>query len=312
MHITNPTAVAILEAANLLRSGALVAFPTETVYGLGGDATNDNTVAKIFSVKNRPSFKPLIVHGSSINAFKKIVIISDLAKKLAMQFWPGPLTMVLPSKDRSSISSLVSAGSNNIAVRVPNHKVALALLKIVNIPIVAPSANVSGHISPTTAQHVVESLICNLDMILDGGSCRVGIESTVIDLSTKVPTLLRPGGVTLEALKDILGIIEISDYDQMNSSLKYDDYIPSLPIRMNVITPRVGEALLAFGPTTKSQLNLSVSGDLTEAATNLFSMLRELDSNKYIAIAVMPIPEGGLGFAINDRLRRGIKKIDDN
>lgn len=307
MPITLPTAAAIAEAAAFLRSGALVVFPTETVYGLGGDATNDRAVAAIFAAKGRPAFNPLIVHGPDTDSFAAAVIMDDRARRLAERFWPGPLTMVLPRRKGSPVSLLASAGLDSIAIRVPSHPVALSLLRAAEILVAGPSANPSGRISPTTARHVAEGLTGTLAMILDGGPCRVGVESTVIDLSAETPTLLRPGGVTLEALREILGPVAIAGAIQSgpprSPGMLTSHYAPTLPVRLNVSTARANEAFLAFGPAEDATLNLSVAGDLAEAAANLFSMLRRLDRPEYQAINVMPIPEDGLGLAINDRLR---------
>ncbi len=308
MPITPATVAAIAEAAAFLRAGSLVAFPTETVYGLGGDATDDRAVAAIFAAKGRPAFNPLIVHGPDRDAFGAAVIMDDRAARLAERFWPGPLTMVLPRRAESAVSLLASAGLDSIAVRVPAHPVALALLQAAGRLVAAPSANPSGRISPTTARHVADGLDGKLAMILDGGACRVGVESTVIDLSSRTPTLLRPGGVTLEALRDILGTVAIAGAGQSGGprspGMLASHYAPALPVRLNATAAEPAEALLAFGPAEGATLNLSADENLAEAAANLFSMLRSLDRPDYRGIAVMPIPEDGLGLAINDRLRR--------
>ncbi len=308
MSITLPTPTAIDEAAAFLRSGALVAFPTETVYGLGADAANDRAVAAIFAAKGRPAFNPLIVHGPDLASFDAAAIIDDRARRLAAHFWPGPLTMVLPRREGSPVSLLCSAGLDSVAIRVPSHPVALSLLQTAKILVAAPSANPSGRISPTTARHVAEGLSGTLAMILDGGPCRVGVESTVVDLTAETPTLLRPGGITLEALRDMLGPVagagaHLSGGPRSPGMLS-SHYAPKLPVRLNVATAEPNEAWLAFGPAEGATLNLSPGKDLAEAAANLFSMLRSLDRPDYQAIAVMPIPEDGLGLAINDRLRR--------
>lgn len=308
MPITAPTAAAIAEAAGLLRSGALVSFPTETVYGLGGDATNDRAVAAIFAAKGRPAFNPLIIHGPDARSFTDAVIMDARAQCLAQKFWPGPLTMVLPRRPGSAVSLLASAGLDSIAVRVPAHPVALSLLEAVGIPIAGPSANPSGRISPTTARHVDDGLGQALAMILDGGACRVGVESTVIDLSTATPTLLRPGGITLETLRNVLGDVVVAGANQPDAprspGMLTSHYAPNLPVRLNATDFSESEAILAFGPSDNATLNLSPTGDLAEAAANLFSMLRSLDRSEFQGIAVMPIPETALGLAINDRLRR--------
>jgi L-threonylcarbamoyladenylate synthase len=314
MPITPATDSAIAEAADFLRSGALVAFPTETVYGLGGDATNDRAVAAIFAAKGRPAFNPLIAHGPDQASFATAVVMDERALRLAERFWPGPLTMVLPRREGSSISLLASAGLDSIAVRVPAHPVALALLRAAGTLIAAPSANPSGRVSPTTARHVAEGLSGRLAMILDGGPCRVGVESTVIDLSSDVPTLLRPGGVTLESLRDILGTVRVANASQSGGprspGMLASHYAPRLPVRLNALGAQPGEALLAFGPAERAELNLSPTGDLAEAAANLFSMMRRLDRPEFNGIAVMPIPDDNLGLAINDRLRRAAAPRD--
>ncbi len=306
-RIAAPSDEVIAEAARLLRSGELVAFPTETVYGLGGDATNGEAVAKIFAAKERPQFNPLIVHVPDVEACKELAEWHDTAEQLAAKFWPGPLTLVLPRRQESPVSLLASAGLDTIAVRVPRHPLAQTLLQAVGLPIAAPSANRSGMVSPTTAQHVLDSLGGRVRLILDGGPCEVGLESTVIDLSTDSPTLLRPGGVSLENLREILGKIEIAGPETPLKSpgMTERHYAPGIPLRINVTNPSPDETVVAFGPHAPSgSRNLSPSGDLAEAAANLFAVLRKLDRPENKAIAVMPIPERGLGVAINDRLRR--------
>ena len=295
-------------AAALLCAGGLVAFPTETVYGLGGDATDDQAVAAIFAAKNRPDFNPLIAHVPDLAAAEALVEIDDRARRLAGLFWPGPLTLVLPRREDSTVSLLASAGLDSIAVRVPAHPVALALLRAAARPIAAPSANPSGGVSPTTALHVAEGLSGRLAMILDGGPCAVGVESTVLDLTTAMPTLLRPGGVPLERLEEILGPVALAQPEAAHSpkspGMLASHYAPGLPVRLDASTAAAGEALLGFGPVSGASLNLSPNGDLAEAAANLFAMLRQLDRKDFTGIAVSPIPEQGLGRAINDRLRR--------
>jgi L-threonylcarbamoyladenylate synthase len=297
----------IVEAAELLRSGGLVAFPTETVYGLGADATNDIAVASIFAVKRRPRFNPLIVHVSGIEAAERLVCLDSRARHLARRFWPGPLTMVLPRREDSGLSLLVSAGLDTVAVRTPDHPVARALLNACGRPVAAPSANVSGRISPTTAAHVATELGEQVALILDGGPCRVGVESTVLDLSGTPPILLRPGGISVEELRDILGPIATPEEGAVRApGMLRRHYAPSRPLRLNARESGADEALLGFGPDiAAATLNLSRRGDLVEAAANLFAMLRALDQAPgYAVIAVAPIPENGLGVAINDRLRR--------
>ena len=298
---------ALAEAGQLLRDGRLVAFPTETVYGLGGDATCDRAVAAIFEAKGRPSFNPLIVHVAEARDAEALVTVDDRARTLMARFWPGPLTLVLPRGKDSPVSLLASAGLDSIAVRMPDHPVARALIRAAGRPLAAPSANRSGAVSPTTAAHVAESLGARVALILDGGPCRVGVESTVLDLCGDQPCLLRPGGVPLEALEAAWGTpirraTHAPDSPKSPGMLE-SHYAPGLPVRLDVTKPDAGWALLSFGPV-QGTLNLSPSGDLEEAAANLFAMLRALDSTAHAGIAVVPIPETGLGLAINDRLRR--------
>jgi L-threonylcarbamoyladenylate synthase len=306
--------VSIDEAARLIREGELVAFPTETVYGLGGDATNERAVAKIFEAKGRPQFNPLISHVLDAGEAKRLVQWNDVADKLAARFWPGPLTLVLPRAKNSPIALLATAGLDTAAIRAPAHPMAQALIRAAGRPIAAPSANRSGAVSPTRAEHVAESLGARVKLILDGGPCEVGLESTVLDLTTATPTLLRPGGATREAIEAVIGPIALSDAlpsgDAARKSPGQLDshYAPGRPVRLNATSVAGDEALLAFGPRppagARQVLNLSPDGDLTEAAANLFAHLRALDRPANTRIAVMPIPQTGLGLAINDRLRR--------
>ncbi|EPY00537.1 putative translation factor [Magnetospirillum fulvum MGU-K5] len=300
----------LTEAASLLAQGGLVAFPTETVYGLGGDATSDSAVAAIFAAKGRPSFNPLISHVASVEAAAALVEFGPLAQALAARFWPGPLTLVLPRRSDSPISLLATAGLDSIAVRMPDHPIALALIRAFGRPLAAPSANRSGAVSPTTAAHVAQSLGDKVGMILDGGPCRVGVESTVLDLTGPVPLLLRPGGIALEELEAVLGTRPARPSPEAGSptaprapGMLSSHYAPTLPVRLDASDAAPGEAVLGFGPGDAT-LNLSPSGDPTEAAANLFSMLRALDRPDFTGIAVRPIPDAGLGLAINDRLRR--------
>jgi L-threonylcarbamoyladenylate synthase len=306
--------MSIAEAARLILEGGLVAFPTETVYGLGGDATNERAVAAIFEAKGRPQFNPLISHVLGPDEAKRLVRWSDTADKLAARFWPGPLTLVLPRAKDSPIALLATAGLDTVAVRAPAHPMAQALIRAVGRPLAAPSANRSGAVSPTRAEHVAESLGDRVKMILDGGPCEVGLESTVLDLTTAPPTLLRPGGATREAIEAVIGPIALSDAIPSGDSARKSPgqlkshYAPARPVRLNASTVAADEGLLAFGPDVPSgaplTLNLSPGGELAEAAANLFAMLRALDQPGIGRIAVMPIPETGLGLAINDRLRR--------
>jgi L-threonylcarbamoyladenylate synthase len=300
---------AIGRAAALLRAGRLVAFPTETVYGLGGDATSDRAVADIFAAKRRPQFNPLIVHVPSLAEAEAFAHFNDLAHLAAARFWPGPLSLVLPRRSRSAISLLASAGLDTVAIRAPSRPAAQALLRETGRPIAAPSANRSGRISPTKAAHVAEELGAEVALILDDGPAVIGLESTVLDLSGERPALLRPGAVTLEELTELLGPIAAPASGSAKSpGMLASHYAPGLPLRLAAYEVRPGEALLAFGPDAPpgcaEVLWLSRTGDLDEAAANLFAMLRCLDRPQFTGIAVMPIPEHGLGRAINDRLRR--------
>lgn len=296
------------QAAALLRAGRLVAFPTETVYGLGGAATDDTAVARIFEAKGRPSFNPLIVHLPDLAAAEGWAVFDARARRLADAFWPGPLTMVLPRRDDAGLSRLVSAGLPSVAIRVPAHPLAQALLRAAGVPVAAPSANRSGGISPTRAEHVAASLGERVDMILDGGPCAVGLESTVVDLTGPRAVLLRPGGVTPEQLAQALGEPVVSGADDpaapKSPGQLLSHYAPDRPVRLNAQGVKPGEALLGYGPAPAATLNLSEGGNLVEAAANLFAFLHALDRAPFTGIAVMPIPEEGLGLAINDRLRR--------
>jgi L-threonylcarbamoyladenylate synthase len=310
--IRAPSRAAIAAAVRLLRAGRLVAFPTETVYGLGADARVDRAVAAIFTAKSRPRFNPLIVHWQDADAAAGAVAFDARARKLVLHFWPGPLTLVLPRRQGAAVSLLCSAGLDTLAVRVPAHPVAQALLAAFQGPIAAPSANRSGALSPTTAAHVADSLGAGVALVLDGGRAEVGIESTVVDLSRGEAKLLRPGGVTLEALEAVIGPLASrrdSAKTPRSPGQLASHYAPKARLRLAVTKgARKGEVLLAFGPAPPrgfvESLNLSPTGDLVEAAANLFAMLRALDAGSPTAIAVMPIPERGLGRAINDRLRR--------
>jgi L-threonylcarbamoyladenylate synthase len=308
----------IAAAGKAIRAGRLIAFPTETVYGLGADATNDKAVAAVFAAKDRPTFNPLIVHVADADAAEAAVVFNDPARKLASAFWPGALTLVLPRRDKA-ISMLVSAGLDTVAVRVPSHRVAQALLKAAGRPIAAPSANRAGRISPTAAGHVVFSLdgpdAGGPDMVLDGGPCRVGIESSVVDLSGARPALLRPGGIAQEAIEQVIGpLVSAGDGEAgrpKSPGMQERHYAPTLPLRLDAAAARPGEALLGFGPAAPDDcMNLSPTGDVEEAAANLFAMMRTVDGPPFTAIAVMPVPERGLGRAINDRLRRAARPVE--
>lgn len=300
-----PDAAGIDRAAALLGDGRLVAFPTETVYGLGADARDDRAVAGIYAAKGRPSFNPLIVHLPSLAAAEQYCVFNDAARRLAGAFWPGALTLVLPLRTDAGLSKLVTAGLDTVAVRVPDHPVAAALLARFNGPVAAPSANPSGRVSPTTAAHVQHGLGNIIDAVVDGGACRVGLESTIVGCDGP-PALLRAGGVPTEALEACLGA-PLARPDDPSSPVSpgqlASHYAPKGKVRLNAPYAEQGEVLLGFGPVDAA-LNLSPSGDLTEAAANLFDYLHKLDAMGARAIAVSPIPAHGLGLAINDRLRR--------
>ena len=308
--IAPATPETIADAGDTLRNGGLVAFPTETVYGLGADATSDTTVARIFETKNRPDFNPLIVHVPDADAAAALVDFTDLGRMLAEAFWPGPLSLVLNRKSNCPVSLLTSAGLDTIAIRVPAHETAQAILRAASVPVAAPSANASGKISPTTAAHVEQSLGGAVDLIVDDGPCPVGLESTVVDCTSGTPVVLRPGGVTTEEIESVAGRIELSASSverPLSPGMLQSHYAPNALLRLNATSVDPGEALLAFGPhdlaDAAAAQNLSPSADLREAAANLFSMLRQLDTGTG-RIAVMPIPDDGLGRAINDRLQR--------
>lgn len=299
----------IAAAAACLKAGGLAAFPTETVYGLGADATDDRAVARIFAAKGRPTFNPLIVHGPGLEALRPLAVWDVRAEAVAAAFWPGPLTLVLPRAADCPVSPLASAGLETLALRVPSHPVACELLEAVGLPVAAPSANRSNALSPTAAAHVLASLGDAVDLILDGGPCAVGLESTVVDLSGPVPLLLREGGLPREALLRHLPDLTAPAKGAAIASpgMLAKHYAPDCPLRLNAQDVRPGEALLAFGPNAPAAEqvhNLSETGDLVEAAANLFRYLHALNGLKPAGVAVMPIPETGLGRAINDRLRR--------
>ena len=303
--MTNSTE--IIKAAEALRKGELVAFPTETVYGLGADATSDQAVATLFAAKGRPSFNPLISHVAESNAAFALGVFSEDAKKLAQAFWPGPLTVVVPRAVKCPVSLLASAGLPSIALRVPDHPLALELLRAVGRPVVAPSANLSGRVSPTTAAHVKRGLGKKVPVILDGGPCAVGVESTVVSFMNERTALLRPGGLSRSEIEQVLGHdLEVeADSAQPHSPGQMEShYAPHAQLRLEATSPRKGESFLGFGSHDNGPYTLSAQGDVVEAAANLFRMLHELDALGVKAIAVAPIPDEGLGEAINDRLRR--------
>lgn len=301
------TSDGIAEAADLLRAGALVAIPTETVYGLAADARNDRAVAAIYAAKNRPAFNPLIVHLPDLAAVARLAVLTPEAERLAAAFWPGPLTLVLPLRPDAGLSPIVTAGLDTVAIRLPAHPVARALLAQAGIPVAAPSANPSGRVSPTRAEHVLAGLSGRIAAVLDGGPCAVGVESTILALDGP-PALLRPGGVAVEAIEAALGAPLLMPGDPSTPKAPgqlASHYAPEARVRLNATQAREGEVLVGFGPIA-GHLTLSASGDLLEAAANLFHFLREADAlaGPGGAIAFAPVPETGLGRAINDRLRR--------
>jgi L-threonylcarbamoyladenylate synthase len=314
----------VAEAARVLAAGGLVAFPTETVYGLGADAGNGEAIARLYAAKGRPAFNPLIAHVASAAAARKLARFDTAAERLSAAFWPGPLTLVLPKALDCPVAALATAGLDSVAVRLPRHPVAQPLLRAFGGPVVAPSANRSGHVSPTTAAHVLADLGGRIDLIVDGGATPVGLESTIVACLGESlgqpfgkPALLRPGGVPRAAIEEVLGTA-LADASAPRGhtaprapGMLASHYAPRTRLRLDVRDVGAREALLAFGPQlaqgsalTVKVLNLSARGDLTEAAANLFSHLRALDAVGAETIAVMPIPHHGLGEAINDRLRR--------
>ncbi len=316
-RVVKADAAAIAAAVQILKSGGLVAFPTETVYGLGADATDGRAVARLYEAKGRPAFNPLIAHVADGEAARALARFDADAARLAESFWPGPLTLVLPKAAGCAVAELATAGLDSIAVRVPDHDVAQKILALFGKPIVAPSANRSGHVSPTKAAHVLADLGGRIDLIVDGGATPVGVESTIV-ACLGAPVLLRPGGVPRRAIERALGRPLLGDRDRASPDaaplapgMLASHYAPRTPLRLEAGDVEPGEALLAFGPApakgaekAAQTLNLSAGGDLIEAAANLFSHLRALDGAGAKCIAVMPIPRHGLGEAINDRLAR--------
>jgi L-threonylcarbamoyladenylate synthase len=308
-------------AARALGTGGLVAFPTETVYGLGADATSASAIARLYQAKGRPAFNPLISHVGDLPAARRIGRFDHAARRLAEAFWPGPLTLVLPKTQDCAVAELATAGLDTIAIRIPSHAIAPAILEAFGKPVVAPSANLSGHVSPTTAAHVRSDLDGRIDLIVDGGPVEVGVESTIVGCF-ETPMLLRPGGLPREAIERVLGHgltrappdAESDSGQPLAPGMLASHYAPRTPVRLDVHSIEPGEVLLAFGreigqaiagaEDAAAVLNLSAQGDLDEAAANLFGYLRVLDARRARAIAVMPIPSHGLGEAINDRLRR--------
>jgi L-threonylcarbamoyladenylate synthase len=311
MPVVPATQEAIRHAAEALARGDIVAFPTETVYGLGANALDARAVAKVFAAKERPRFNPLIVHVPGLGEAEKYAVVTEEARMLAQAFWPGPLSLVLKKRPAGGIVDLVSAGLETIALRAPGHPVAQALLAAVQLPIAAPSANRSGRISPTTAAHVEAELDDRPAMILDGGPCPLGIESTVVAVLGDAPALLRPGALAREAIELVLGAplaAAAANHRGASPGQLETHYAPSTPLRLGAVSVASDEALLAFGGAVpagaRATINLSPSGNLEEAAAKLFAAMQDLDRSGATAIAVMPIPAYGLGEAINDRLRR--------
>lgn len=315
-HLRKPvpgTPEAIAEAAALLAAGRLVGLPTETVYGLAGDAGNPEAVARIYAAKGRPRFNPLIAHVPGLAEAEAEAVFTPAALRLAERFWPGPLTLVLPVRHGGNVCDLARAGLDSVALRVPSLPLARAVLAAAGRPIAAPSANRSGRVSTTAAEEVAAELGDRVDLILDGGRTSVGVESTIVSLLGSRPTLLRPGGLSSTLIEDALGAALVragsDDAAPRAPGMLSSHYAPTAPVRLGVTGPEPGEALLAFGAAIPGGhagpvANLSARGDLTEAAANLYRMLRELDAAGPKAIAVMPIPQEGLGEAINDRLAR--------
>jgi L-threonylcarbamoyladenylate synthase len=309
---------AVATAARVLAEGGLVAFPTETVYGLGADATNPAAIAHLYQAKGRPAFNPLIAHVGDIAAARKIARFDAVATALAEAFWPGPLTLVLPKTQPCAVADLATAGLDTVAIRIPAHPVARDILRTFGGPVVAPSANLSGHVSPTTAAHVQSDLAGRIDLIVDGGPVAVGVESTIVGCFDQ-PMLLRPGGLPRAEIERVLGRAlvqppadtETDSGQPLAPGMLASHYAPRAKVRLNAVKLEAGEALLAFGlgaisgiDAASAVMNLSERGDLDEAAANLFGHLRALDGKGVGTIAVMSIPDEGLGEAINDRLRR--------
>ncbi|MGB0682407.1 MAG: L-threonylcarbamoyladenylate synthase [Magnetovibrionaceae bacterium] len=307
-NILAPSDEVLALAADRLARGDLVAFPTETVYGLGGDATNSDAVLKIFEAKGRPRFNPLISHVSSVEMAERQGHFNEAARKLVEAFWPGPLTLVVPKRADATVCDLVTAGLETVALRWPGHAVSAGLIEALGRPVAAPSANRSETVSPTTAIHVAESLGEKLDLVLDGGACSVGLESSVVSVIEDSLHLLRPGGITVPDIEAVIGPLgqgqEDPDRPRSPGNLRRH-YAPATPLRLNTTRCEEGELLLGFGDDGgRAHLNLSREESLREAAQNLFAYLRDLDAREARAINVMPIPDDGLGMAINDRLRR--------
>ncbi|WP_297800314.1 L-threonylcarbamoyladenylate synthase [uncultured Brevundimonas sp.] len=306
MNETRSSGDTVAKAVDALRAGQLVILPTETVYGLGADASNAEAVAAIFEAKGRPRFNPLIAHVADAVAAESFAVFDDRARRLAEAFWPGPLTIVAPVRDRNGVSDLARAGLDSVAIRVPGHAKARDVIAAFGGAVVAPSANRSGRPSPTTFADAVEETGASAGAVIDGGPCAVGVESTVVSILGGQVSLLRPGCVTREELEAVVGPLASKPEDGHRSPGRMAlHYAPDAPVRINVTEPKEGELLLGFGQGIGDERwSLSPSGNLKEAAANLFRMLREADRTRPVGIAVSPIPANGLGEAINDRLKR--------
>ncbi len=323
---------------HLLTQGELVGMPTETVYGLAGDATNASAIAKIYGMKGRPSFNPLIIHGHSVEQLEEIAVFNEAARMLAQQCWPGPLTLVLPRHGKSPVDLLASGGLPTVAVRIPQHPVALELIKAFGKPLAAPSANLSNKISPTSRSMVLRDF--PILHVLEGGDSALGLESTIVDLTGSLPVVLRPGGMTCEDLEKIIGKVTLHQGDTVLApGMTKKHYAPRHPLRLNAVGKRAGEILIGFGDTPNADLNLSPRGDLVEAAANLYRMLNQADDMAEMGmrememqdeamgvrfeasagekkegdsrlsingIAIVKIPNTTLGLAMNDRLNRAV------
>jgi L-threonylcarbamoyladenylate synthase len=319
MTIKSVSESVIAEAAELLKSGGCIAIPTETVYGLAADATNGQAVAQIFDIKDRPTFNPLISHFYSLNHLQNYVDLNDTAKKLASAFWPGPMTLIVKRSKNCKISDLTCAGLNTIAVRIPAHLTAQKIIRAAGLPLAAPSANKSGEVSPTSATHVADSLGANAPLIIADGQSKIGLESTVIDCTNDRAVIARMGAITPKDCEAALGyrpaVADSNDEKPVSPGQLLKHYAPKTPLRLRVYGVEKGEALLAFGSTkfmnvgaAQKVMNLSEAGDLHEAASNLFSYLRQLDKINAPCISVMDIPNQGIGLAINDRLKRAAER----
>ena len=315
--IAEASPAAVARGAEILRSGGLVAFPTETVYGLGADAASPLACARIYAAKGRPSFNPLIAHVADLEAARREALLPEAALRLAQAFWPGPLTLVAPAAPGGSVCELARAGLESVALRIPQHEAARALLRAFGGPVAAPSANRSGHVSPVTAAHVADDLSGKVDLVIDGGRAQAGLESTIVSFVGAEPTLLRPGALARAALEAVLGrgLAAPHSAKVIAPGMTERHYAPNARLRLNAERLEPGEAGMDFGgklgrsagPGT-TLLDLSPSGDLVEAAANLFAFLREMDARGWTTAAVAPIPAEGLGEAINDRLRRAASR----